>query len=161
MFAKSLGPLAALALRHRLPTIFFGLQFPAAGGLMAYGPDGTYLWQRAGALVSKILKDARPADLPIEQADRFRFNRQPQHPPKHSVSLSRRQYWGGRTKSSSRACATNVATSREQPLASPGVLTRPTTGRSGAASAARLLARRRLSRHWRCTARLRSAVESV
>ena len=73
MFAKSLGPLAALALRHRLPTIFFGLQFPAAGGLMAYGPDGTYLWQRAGALVSKILKDARRADLPIEQADRFRF----------------------------------------------------------------------------------------
>src|SRR5262249_44650861 len=73
MFAKSPGPLAALALRYRLPTIFFGLQFPAAGGLMAYGPDGTYLWQRAGVLVSKILKGARPEDLPIERADRFRF----------------------------------------------------------------------------------------
>ena len=40
---------------------------------MAYGPDVRYLWQRAGVLVAKILKGSRPADLPVEQADRFRL----------------------------------------------------------------------------------------
>jgi putative ABC transport system substrate-binding protein len=40
---------------------------------MAYGPDSAYMWQRAGALVARILKGARPADLPLEQADRFRL----------------------------------------------------------------------------------------
>jgi len=73
MFAMNPGPIAKLALQHRLPAIFWGHQFPAAGGLMAYGPDVTYLWQRAGVLVAKILKGSRPADLPVEQADRFRL----------------------------------------------------------------------------------------
>jgi putative ABC transport system substrate-binding protein len=40
---------------------------------MAYGPDEVYALQRAGALVARILKGARPADLPVEQADRFRL----------------------------------------------------------------------------------------
>jgi len=73
MFASNPGRIARLALRYRLPAIFWGHQFPAAGGLMAYGPDGTYLWKRAGVLVAKILKGARPADLPVEEADRFRL----------------------------------------------------------------------------------------
>jgi len=73
MFASNPGRIARLALRYRLPAIFWGHQFPVAGGLMAYGPDGTYLWKRAGVLVAKILKGARPADLPVEEADRFRL----------------------------------------------------------------------------------------
>jgi putative ABC transport system substrate-binding protein len=40
---------------------------------MAYGPDVVYLWRRAGALVARILKGARPSDLPVEQSDRFRL----------------------------------------------------------------------------------------
>ena len=40
---------------------------------MAYGPDVVYLWRRAGTLVARILKGAKPGDLPVEQADRFRL----------------------------------------------------------------------------------------
>lgn len=72
-FALNPGPIAKLALERRLPAIFWGSQFPEAGGLMAYGPDHSYMFQRAGALVGRILKGARPADLPVEQADRFRL----------------------------------------------------------------------------------------
>jgi putative tryptophan/tyrosine transport system substrate-binding protein len=72
-FGGNPGRIASLALRHRLPAIFWGPQFPAAGGLMAYGPDLTYLSQRAGMLVPKILNGVRPADLPVEEADRFRL----------------------------------------------------------------------------------------
>jgi putative ABC transport system substrate-binding protein len=65
--------IAGRALRRQLPTIFWRSDFPKDGGLMAYGPDSAYMWQRAGALVARILKGARPADLPLEQADRFRL----------------------------------------------------------------------------------------
>jgi len=72
-FTMNLGRIARLALLHRLPTIYWRPDFPAAGGLMAYSPDLTYFWRRAGVLVAKILSGARPADLPVEQADRFRL----------------------------------------------------------------------------------------
>jgi len=65
--------IAGLALQRRLPTIFWRSEFAMAGGLMAYGPDDIYALRRAGALVARILKGARPADLPVEQADRFRL----------------------------------------------------------------------------------------
>ena len=64
---------AELALQRGLPAIFWQSEFAEVGGLMGYGPDYFYLWQRAGALVGRILKGAKPADLPVEQADRFRF----------------------------------------------------------------------------------------
>jgi len=65
--------IAELALRHKLPTIFWRNWFAEAGGLMAYGPDNVDQWQRAGTLVAKILSGVKPADLPVEQADRFRL----------------------------------------------------------------------------------------
>jgi len=71
VFALNQEWVAGHALQRQLPTIFWRSTFPKAGGLMAYGPDTAYMWQRAGALVAKILKGARPADLPVEQADRF------------------------------------------------------------------------------------------
>ena len=60
-----------LALKHRLPTIFHQRGYAAAGGLMAYGPDGPEIWHRAAVFVDKILKGAKPADLPVEQPTQF------------------------------------------------------------------------------------------
>jgi putative tryptophan/tyrosine transport system substrate-binding protein len=74
LFARNESRIAVLARVHRLSTIFWrSPQFAEAGGLMAYGPDDVHALQRAGALVAKILKGARPSDLPVEQADRFRL----------------------------------------------------------------------------------------
>jgi putative ABC transport system substrate-binding protein len=63
--------LAELALKHRLPTIFIFRENVVAGGLMSYGPDLADLWRRGAVYIDKILKGARPADLPVEQASRY------------------------------------------------------------------------------------------
>jgi putative ABC transport system substrate-binding protein len=57
--------------KHRLPAIFTQREYAEAGGLMAYGPDHTELFRRAAVFVDKILRGARPADLPIEQPTKF------------------------------------------------------------------------------------------
>jgi putative ABC transport system substrate-binding protein len=63
--------ITALALKHRLPSIY-GLPAGAvAGGLMSYGPDDTEYYRQAAVFVDKILKGAKPDDLPVEQAMRF------------------------------------------------------------------------------------------
>jgi hypothetical protein len=49
----------------------FGRSFPDGGGLMSYGPDLIYLYRRLGPYVSKILRGAHPADLPIERPTKF------------------------------------------------------------------------------------------
>jgi ABC-type uncharacterized transport system substrate-binding protein len=59
------------AARHRLPTVFPWRQGVDAGGLMSYGPNGPDLYRRAAMYVDKILKGARPADLPVEQPTKF------------------------------------------------------------------------------------------
>ena len=63
--------IADVAVKHRLPTIFGLPAFSEAGGLMAYGPNRHELWRRAAILVDKILKGARPGDLPVEQTTKF------------------------------------------------------------------------------------------
>jgi putative ABC transport system substrate-binding protein len=58
---------------HRLPGMFPFRDFVQEGGLLAYGPDYTDLYRRAATYVDKILKGAKPADLPIEQPTTFEF----------------------------------------------------------------------------------------
>ena len=62
-----------LALQHRVPGIYPTRQFGEEGGLMAYGPLIGDLYRRAAAYVDKILRGAKPAELPIEQPTKFEF----------------------------------------------------------------------------------------
>ena len=63
--------IAELALKHRLPTISGLSETVEAGGLMAYGPHYGDLYRRAATQVHRILKGAKPADLPVEQPTKF------------------------------------------------------------------------------------------
>jgi putative tryptophan/tyrosine transport system substrate-binding protein len=56
---------------RRIPSISQFRTFPDGGGLMSYGPDLIYLFRRIGPIVGKILRGARPADLPIERPTKF------------------------------------------------------------------------------------------
>ena len=62
-----------LAGKHRLPAIYPQKEFVDEGGLMSYGADNTDLYRRATVYVDKILKGAKPADLPVQQATKFEF----------------------------------------------------------------------------------------
>jgi len=62
-----------LAVKYRLPAIYFQKEFVDEGGLMSYGVDFDDLYQRAVVYVEKILKGAKPADLPVQQAMKFEF----------------------------------------------------------------------------------------
>jgi putative ABC transport system substrate-binding protein len=57
--------------RNRLPAMFEDRNFVEAGGLMSYGPDYREVFRRGAVLVDKILKGAKPADLPVEQPTKF------------------------------------------------------------------------------------------
>jgi len=63
--------IASLAMKHRLPSIVSSRDRVDAGGLIAYGPNLAELWRRAATYVDKILKGAKPGDLPIEQPSKF------------------------------------------------------------------------------------------
>jgi putative ABC transport system substrate-binding protein len=78
VFVLGFGPyiaarqqLAALAISHRLPTFFFVRDHVDAGGLMSYGVDLSDLVRRGAIYVDRILRGAKPADLPVEQATKF------------------------------------------------------------------------------------------
>jgi len=65
--------LAQLALKHRLPAMYATREHVDDGGLMSYGANTVELRRRAAAFVDKILKGAKPADLPVEQPTKFEF----------------------------------------------------------------------------------------
>jgi len=66
-----LATLAKLAVKHRLPAIFEVREFPVVGGLLSYGPSITDATRRMAHYVDRILKGAKPGDLPVEQPTKF------------------------------------------------------------------------------------------
>jgi putative tryptophan/tyrosine transport system substrate-binding protein len=65
--------LTNLASKNRLPGIYAAAEYVEAGGLLSYAPDYSYMFRRAATYVDKILKGAKPADLPVEQPTKFEF----------------------------------------------------------------------------------------
>jgi len=72
-FSAERERIVELAGKYRLPAIYPVKEFVEAGGLMSYGTDQTDLFRRAAVYVDKILKGAKPADLPVQQATKFEF----------------------------------------------------------------------------------------
>ncbi len=71
MFFDNQHRIADLAARSRLPIICWWSTFAELGGLISYGPSDPDMWRRAAGYVDKILKGAKPADLPVEQPTKF------------------------------------------------------------------------------------------
>ena len=65
------GQIASFAQKNRLPSIYGAKEYVDAGGLMSYGPSLPDMFRRAATYVDKILKGAKPADLPVEQPTKF------------------------------------------------------------------------------------------
>jgi putative ABC transport system substrate-binding protein len=73
-FASRRAQLATLAARDRIPVAWTGgRDYPAAGGLMSYGTEPRDAWRQVGVYTGNILKGAKPAELPVQQAVKFRF----------------------------------------------------------------------------------------
>jgi putative ABC transport system substrate-binding protein len=62
---------AELSVKNRLPSMYGLREYVEAGGLISYGADINDIWRRAAVFVDKILKGAKPADLPVEQPTKF------------------------------------------------------------------------------------------
>ena len=73
LFGTHIKALAALSVKERLVSIYGSRDFVDAGGLMAYGPNYSDIGKRSATYVDKILKGAKPSDLPVEQPTRFQF----------------------------------------------------------------------------------------
>jgi putative ABC transport system substrate-binding protein len=71
LFSANASETAKLAAKYRVPAIYSMRVFIDAGGLMSYGPTLSDLWSRAAIHVDKILKGARPADIPVERPTKF------------------------------------------------------------------------------------------
>jgi putative ABC transport system substrate-binding protein len=73
LFSANQKPVTDLATKNRLPAMYAGQAYVAAGGLMSYGASTSDLYRRAAVYVDKILKGTKPADLPVEQPTKFEF----------------------------------------------------------------------------------------
>jgi putative ABC transport system substrate-binding protein len=68
LFSTHAGKIAALSVRHAVPTIFQNRPFVEAGGLVSYGGSSADMFRQIGVYAGRIVKGARPADLPVQQA---------------------------------------------------------------------------------------------
>jgi ABC-type uncharacterized transport system substrate-binding protein len=73
MFTSHREELVELATRYRIPGAYGFREFVDLGGFVALGPSYSDLYRRAGSYIDKVLKGAKPADLPVEQASKFEF----------------------------------------------------------------------------------------
>ena len=73
LFTNNRGALVALAARHKIPTIYQNRDYASDGGLLSYGASQSDAFRLGGVYVGKILKGAKPADLPVQQSVRFEF----------------------------------------------------------------------------------------
>jgi len=73
VFTAERKRIAELAAKNRIPSVSGTLEYTEAGGLMAYGPSFPEMYRRAATYVDKILKGAKPADLPVERPTKFEF----------------------------------------------------------------------------------------
>src|SRR5262245_6633855 len=73
MFSSEVGRIIDGTMEARLPAIHFSPIFPQRGGLMSYGADIAAIYRQAATYVDRILKGAKPADLPVEQPTKFQF----------------------------------------------------------------------------------------
>ena len=64
-------PIISLANRHRLPAVYWNRRFVTGGGLISYGPDTIDPFRRAAGYVDRILKGAKPADLPVQAPTKY------------------------------------------------------------------------------------------
>ena len=100
LYAHPSGPLmrvngkqiAALALKSRLPSIYGNREVVEAGGLMYYGADIAESYRRVAYYIDRILKGAKPADLPVEQPMKFELVSSISRPPSRSASRFRSRF---------------------------------------------------------------------
>jgi putative ABC transport system substrate-binding protein len=71
LFGRNVDQIVALAARHRIPTVYYRREFVDAGGLMSYGTSAGDAWRQVGNYVGRILKGAKPGDLPVIQSTKF------------------------------------------------------------------------------------------
>ena len=71
LMSRNAEPIASLAIQHRLPTLFYSREAATAGGLMSYGANLIAAFRRGAYFIDRILKGAKPAELPVEQPTKF------------------------------------------------------------------------------------------